>query len=101
MNLVEPSRIHPLHMPLQIDDEWSNVIPSDIIPNSSELVLDIMRETELPEINLNGTFGQTQNIAGIRNGQEDSENSSQPRLSQHSKKSFLATSSDEEEYDDM
>lgn len=110
LRLVEPSRIHPLYLPVQIDNKWSNVIPNDIIPKSSELV--IPTEIELPEIDWNGIFEENHVNTNMENGQGESENLSQISLSYpqiqnnrrrrrkgKKKKLFLETSSEQDEYD--
>lgn len=85
IKLVHPERIHPLYLPAPNDDEWSNVIPNDIVPKIPELV--IPREIE--------TFGEMENNAGMEGVEEDLENSF--KLAE---KSFLA-SSDSDEYLDV
>lgn len=109
MRLLKLSRIHPLHLPFQMDDKWSNVMPNEIIPISAELVVPTESEIDLnrSDENVNATFRQIQKIARTQeNEPEDSETSSKIGLSDQSRPeiSFLATSSDEkddDEYDDM
>lgn len=107
IRLVEPSRIHPLYLPQPITCEWSNVIPNDIIPNSSELVTQTVQESETesdsetdPRLtDSNRLFRLIQNNATMENEQEVSHHSSIQNDNPRRGKSFLALSSDEYESD--
>lgn len=112
---IKPSRIHPLYLPVPIDDEWSNVIPNDIIPDSCELVIPI--EQQSSEIDWNESLGQIQINARIENEQENSDslshlsqlrllhkssiqnnnNNNNRRRRKDRAKSFLAASSEEDD----
>lgn len=110
LRIVEPTRIHPIDIPLELNYEKSNAIPSDILPNSSKFVISIPIESEWPEKNWNESYEQLQQSFAMVNEQHDSEdalsrcsdgisNETSRKNGKFPKKSFLASTSSDQSAD--